>query len=200
MLNRILRIGSDPSAQPDEPDVEQTRREQEIMQTQSVNVLPIGSFSSTNSNIGTSSMSGSLRHFRRTQPASINESRSNDGDDGNNDSFHECSESVQNIYSPISMSQPASQPAIEHHDQQYFFANEIAGTSNQRIAVAALPNLDFDHGATIGGRPFSTSSPSVYAIQQQSNNENGGGSNDANNEQRRNFIRNTTAASSNYFV
>lgn len=185
----------------DGPDIEQIPREDGIMQTQSSNVEPIASFSSTNSNMANPSMSGSLRHFRRTQPASINESRTSDEDGGDvagsNDSFHECSESVQNIYSPISM----SQPSIEHHDQQYFFANETAGPSNQRVAVAALPNLDFDHGAAIGGRPFSTSSPSIYAIQQQSNNGSGSGnSNDANNEQRRNFIRNTTASSSNYFV
>lgn len=171
------------------------------MQTQSNVAQPIPSFSS-DSIVGNQSMSGSLRHFRRTQPASINESRSSDDEeaDENNDSFHECNEPQQNIYSPISTSQPSinSIDQQERQQPQYFFArDEIAGPSNQRIAVAALPNLDFEHGATIGGRPISTSSPSIYS--QQPNNDSGS-SNGSNNEQRRNFLRNATASSRNYFV
>lgn len=177
------------------------------MQTQSNVAQPIASFGS-DSNLGNLSVSGSLRHFRRTRPASLDESRSSDDEpDDVNDSFHECNEPIQNIYSPMSMSQPsigAEPAAAAPQPPQYFFArDEIAGPSNQRIAVAALPNLDFDHGATIGGRPISTSSPSIYS--QPPNNDGGGGGsgssgNGSNGEQRRNFVRNTTASSRNYFV
>lgn len=200
-FNRLLRIERGAADQLADQDVEQ-----EIMQTQSNVDQPIASFSS-DSNFGNTSISGSLRHFRRTQPASINESRSSDDEvDDNNDSFHECNEPIQNIYSPISMSQPSinSIEQIERHEQQqqqqpqYFFArDEIAGPSNQRIAVAALPNLDFDHGSsTIGGR-ISISTPSINT---QSANNDSGSSNGSNNEQRRNFLRNQTASSRNYFV
>lgn len=153
--------------------------------------IPIASYSSSSSNnVMNTNLSGSLKRFNRHLRPSINE---NDSDDDENvaDNFHDCSGASQTIFAPISSSQPIVNP---YDEQTAMYSRNEAGTSHQRIAVAALPNLDFDPMTT---RTFSASTPSINSQHQPSGS---GNSTDENGQRRRDFIRSTTASSSNYFV
>lgn len=158
-----------------------------MMQSQSSDI-PIASYSSSSSNnVLNTNLSGSLKRSfnRHLQSNNINEDDSDDDNDNDAEHFHECSQTSQTIFAPFSSSQPIINPAEQ---QPAMYSRNEASTSHQRIAVAALPNLDFDPMQT---RTFSASTPSV-----NSHNENQG----QQQERRRDFTRNTTASSSNYFV
>lgn len=161
-----------------------------MMQSQSSDI-PIASYSSSSSNnVLNTNLSGSLKRFNRYLRPSINE---NDSDDGENDAenYHDCSGASQTIFAPISSSQPIINP---YNGQTAIYSRNEAATSHQRIAVAALPNLDFD---PMTARTFSASTPSINSQHQPSGSAN---STDENGQRQRDFIRNTTASSSNYFV
>lgn len=159
-----------------------------MMQSQSSDI-PIASYSSSNSNnVMNTNLSGSLKRFNRHLRPSINENGSDD-DENDTDNYHDCSGASQTIFAPISSSQPIINPW-----EAGMYSREEAGTSHQRIAVAALPNLDFDPMTT---RTFSASTPSISSQHQPTGSAN---STDENGQRRRDFIRNTTASSSNYFV
>lgn len=136
-------------------------------------------------------LSGSMKRFNRNQNP-VNENDSDDDDDANgSNQFHECSEPNQTIFAPISTSQPAINPFDQQVPTQL---NQGAGTSHQRIAVAALPNLEYDQFTM--SRGFSSSSPSLYSQPESNSRRNSDGSD----QRRTDFARNTTASSNNYFV
>lgn len=157
-----------------------------MSQSQSTDA-PIASYgSSSSNNVMNMNLSGSMQRFNSNRPSTIHSSNDSDDDDGNTGTrYHECNEN-QTIFAPISTSQPA---IVNPFDQQ------VPGTSSnhQRIAVAALPNLEYDQ---FNARGFSASSPSLYSQPESSSRRNSNGSD----QRRTDFARNTTASSNNYFV
>ncbi|XP_055320884.1 E3 ubiquitin-protein ligase RNF13 [Sitodiplosis mosellana] len=160
---------------------------QTIMSQSQSNDAPIASYgSSSSNNVMNMNLSGSMQRFNRNRPSTIHSNDSDDDDGNSTTRYHECNES-QTIFAPISTSQPAI-------INQQVPSQSIAGTSShQRIAVAALPNLDYDQ---FNSRGFSASSPSLYSQPESSSRRNSDGSD----QRRTDFARNTTAASNKYFV
>lgn len=153
-----------------------------MSQSQS-NDAPIASYgSSSSNNVLNSNLSGSMK--RIFNPHTRNSDDSDEDEENDVSRFHECFEQNQSIFAPLSSSQPIMNP----YDAQ----PTTAGASHQRIAVAALPNLEFDQFS----RGFSASSPSVYSQQESNSRRNSNGSD----QRRADFARNATASSSNYFV
>lgn len=161
-----------------------------VMQSEangSENNVPISSYSrsSSSNNILNANLSGSLRRFSR-KPAKIhNDDDEYDSDDDDDiDHFHECNGPNQSIYAPISTSQPSIMNATDESQQPQYARNEPGG-SHQRIAVAALPNLELD--PSFASRPYA-SSPSI-------------GSNETNRRNSHDSFNRTKAANSHdYFV
>lgn len=155
------------------------------------NDAPIGSYASSNSNnLMNTNLSGSMKRFNPNQRNLNTDDSDDDGYTGNR--FHDCYEPNQSIYAPISISQPIM------NDQQVPNQSNAAGpststTTHQRIAVAALPNLEYDQFS----RGFSASSPSIYSQPESSSRRNSDGSDS---QRRTDFTRNATASSKNYFV
>lgn len=163
-----------------------------MSQSQS-NDAPIASYgSSSSNNLMNTNLSGSMKRFNRNQ-RTLNEDESDDDEANDLSRFHECYEPHQTIFAPISTSQPITNPFDQQVPTQSN-ANEGAGTSHQRIAVAALPNLEYDQFTMPRG--FSASSPSLYS-QPESNSRRNSSESD---QRRTDFTRNATASSSNYFV
>lgn len=134
-----------------------------------------------------SNLSGSLHRFNRpTRVAVDDDSEDDDANDAN--TFHECFEPSQTIFAPIS----TSLTLINPHEPQS--QNEAPAASHQRIAVAALPNLEYDQYSMARG--FSASSPSLYSQPGTGSRRNS----DESDQRRPDFARNATASSSNYFV
>lgn len=155
-----------------------------MSQSQS-NDAPIASYGSSNSNnLLNSNLSGSMKRFNLNQ-RTRNSDESDEDEENGVSRYHECFEQNQTIFAPLSSSQPIMNP----YDGQ---AHAAAGTSHQRIAVAALPNLEFDQFS----RGFSASSPSINSQQGSNSRRNSNGSD----QRRADFVRNATASSSNYFV
>lgn len=169
---------------------------QSIMSQSQSNDAPIASYGSSNSNnVLTSIQSGSLKRFNR-MPRPVHGDDDSDEDEANDPNrYHDCHEPKQTVFAPISTSQPAFNP-YDHaststsHGQR----NDDANPPYQRIAVAALPNLEFDQFTM--SRGFSASSPSLYSQPDSGSRRN---SNESD-PRRKNFARNTTASSSNYFM
>lgn len=146
--------------------------------------------SSSSNNILNSSLSGS---FKKCQPrtATSNGEADNDDDD-------ECVDAVEpsnTIFAPISTSQPQfNQPTVGPSE----FAS---GTIHQRIAVAAIPNVNFAQSSM--PRAVSSSSPSVYQTpqsQQRRNSNTSGNSSDGDGNARIGNYKRAAATSSDYFV
>lgn len=172
---------------------------QSIMSQSQSNDVPIASYGSSNSNnVLTSIQSGSMRRFNRL-PRHTDDSDEDDANDVNR--YHDCREPNQTVFAPISTSQPVFNPynyaSTSSQSQQAGNDNVAAAAANpphQRIAVAALPNLEFDQFTM--SRGFSASSPSLYSQPESSSRRN---SNESD-PRRKDFARNTTASSSNYFM
>lgn len=164
---------------------------QSIMSQSQSNDAPIASYGSSNSNnILTSIQSGSLKRFNR-MPRHVHADDDSDEDEAEDapHRFHDCHEPNQPVFAPISTSQPAFNP-YEYASTSHA-RNDDANPPYQRIAVAALPNLEFDQFTM--SRGFSASSPSLTDSGSRRN------SNESD-PRRKNFARNTTASSSNYFM
>lgn len=162
-----------------------------IMSQSQSNDAPIASYGSSNSNnVLNTNLSGSMKRFNLFH----RHSNADDSDDDANDTnrFHDCPEPNQTVFAPISTSQPAFNPY--EHPTTSQSRNNAANPSHQRIAVAALPNLEFDQFNMARG--FSASSPSLHS-QPESNSRRNSGDSD---QRRTNFTRNSPASSSNYFV
>lgn len=196
IYHRTIRAQTNELTRRNEGSAENPEEIRNIMQSQSNEEQPIGSYTSSSSNnVLNTNLSGSLKRFQRNnQSQKANDTDSGDDDANDAEQFHECKEPIQTIFAPISTSHPTMAP-LDQQQQSFFTGNETASTSHQRIAVAALPNLDFEHTSPMTTRPFSTSSPSVYSENPHQNSE----ASDSN-QRHGNFIRNTTASSSNYFV
>lgn len=177
-------------------DVNQANDDEEvqnIMSQSQSNDAPIASYgSSSSNNVMNTNLSGSMKRFNANRPSTIYSNDSDDEDGNSTTRYHECNEN-ETIFAPISTSQPA---IINPFDQQVPTESNqgtAAGTSShQRIAVAALPNLEYDQFS----RGFSASSPSLYSQPESSSRRNSNGSD----QRRTDFARNTTASSNNYFV
>lgn len=156
-----------------------------LSQSQSTDA-PIGSYGSSNSNnVLNTNLSGSMKRFSRNRGSNNSSDDDDDNDDGRN-RYHDC----QTIFAPISKSQPITNPFDEQVTTQ---SNVEQSTStHQRIAVAALPNLEYDQFT----RGFSASSPSIYSHAENNSRRNSDGSD----QRRTDFIRNATASSTNYFM
>lgn len=165
---------------------------QNIMSQSQSNDAPIASYgSSSSNNVMNTNLSGSMKRFNPNLLSTMHGNDSDD-DDGNGPiRYHECNENQTTIFAPISTSQPA---IINPFDQHVPNQSNQQGpsTSHQRIAVAALPNLEYDQFS----RGFSVSSPSLYSQPESSSRRNSDGSD----QRRTDFTRNTTASSNNYFV
>lgn len=168
---------------------------QSILSQSQSNDAPIASYGSSNSNnVLTSIQSGSLKRFNRL-PRHADDSDEEEVNDANR--YHDCSEPNQTVFAPISTSQPAFNPydyASTSSQQSQARNDDAANPPHQRIAVAALPNLEFDQFTM--SRGFSASSPSLYS-QPESNSRRNSNESDP---RRKNFARNATATSSNYFM
>lgn len=168
---------------------------QSIMSQSQSNDAPIASYGSSNSNnVLTSIQSGSMKRFNRL-PRHTDDSDDDEVNDGNR--YHDCNEPNQTVFAPISTSQPAFNPydyASTSASQAHARSDDAANPPYQRIAVAALPNLEFDQFTM--SRGFSASSPSLYSQPESTSRRN---SNESD-PRRKNFARNTTASSSNYFM
>lgn len=167
---------------------------QSIMSQSQSNDAPIASYGSSNSNnVLTSIQSGSMKRFNRL-PRHTDDSDEDEANDGSR--YHDCSEPNQTVFAPISTSQPAFNPydhvSTSSHPQPR--NDDAANPPHQRIAVAALPNLEFDQFTM--SRGFSASSPSLYSQPESTSRRN---SNESD-PRRKDFARNTTASSSNYFM
>lgn len=193
LINRVfhMRAGVDldnsQNMDENQPNDEEVRT---IMSQSQSNDAPIASYgSSSSNNVMNTNLSGSMQRFHRNRPSTIHSHDSDDEDGLTTTRYHECNEN-QTIFAPISTSQPA---IINPFDQQVP-SQSIAGTSShQRIAVAALPNLEYDQ---FNSRGFSASSPSLYSQPESGSRRNSDGSD----QRRTDFARNTTASSNNYFV
>lgn len=155
-----------------------------IMSQSQSNDAPIASYgSSSSNNVLNSNLSGSMKRFNLNQRPR-NSDDSDEDEETNVSRYHECFEPNQSIFAPISSSQPIGNP---------YEAQTASGpSSHQRIAVAALPNLEFDQFS----RGFSASSPSLNSQHGSNSRRNSNGSD----QRRADFARNATASSSNYFV
>lgn len=151
----------------------------------SVGVL-ITPHSSSSNNILNSSLSGS---FQKCRPKMVGSA----GNDDENDDDEECVDAIEpsnTIFAPISRSQPQFQ-------QSTTGSSEFApGTSHQRIAVAAIPNVNFAQAS----RAVSTSSPSIYVPQPRRNSNASGNSSDGDGNTRIGNYKRAAATSSDYFV
>lgn len=195
VVNRVLHVRPN-----DEQDNNQSMDEnqsndeevQNIMSQSQSNDAPIASYgSSSSNNVMNTNLSGSMKRFNQHRPATIHSNDSDDDDGNGTTQYHECNE-TQTIFAPISTSQPA---IINPFDQQVPTQPSQGGpstSSHQRIAVAALPNLEYDQFS----RGFSASSPSLYSQPESNSRRNSDGSD----QRRTDFARNTTASSNNYFV
>lgn len=180
------------SNQTAEPPLDPNDDDVRMMQSQTSDI-PIASYSSSSSNnLMNTNLSGSLKRFNRHLRPNIDEGDSDDEDEENAaEHYTEYSDATSHtIYAPIS----SSQPIINPYNEQYHHQQQPGTSQHQRIAVAALPNLDFDPISTMSSRAFSASTPSMHST------NDGGGSLDSNGQPRRDFTRNATASSSNYFV
>lgn len=174
-----------------EPDQLNDNEVQNIMSQSQSNDAPIASYVSSNSNnLLNTNLSGSMKRFNIFQRNTNGDDSEDDGNDL--DRFHDCNESNQPVFAPISTSQPTFNPY--EHSTSSQSRNDNDNPPHQRIAVAALPNLEFDQFNL--SRGFSASSPSLHS-QPESNSRRNSGDSD---QRRTNFIRNTPASSSNYFV
>lgn len=166
---------------------------QSIMSQSQSNDAPIASYGSSNSNnVLTSIQSGSLKRFNRMPRPVLGDDVSDEEDGDGVNRFHECHEPNQSVFAPISTSQPAFNPY--DHASTSHARNDDANPPYQRIAVAALPNLEFDQFTM--SRNFSASSPSLYSQPDSGSRRNS----DESDPRRKDFARNTTASSSNYFM
>lgn len=163
-----------------------------IMSQSQSNDAPIASYgSSSSNNVLNTNLSGSMQNrFNRSHPRRAHPNGDHSDDDNNGSLYHECNEQNQTIFAPIS----TSQPTITPFDQQVPIPSTAgpSSSSHQRIAVAALPNLEYDQFS----RGFSASSPSLYSQHESNSRRNSNGSD----QRRTDFARNSTASSSNYFV
>lgn len=167
---------------------------QNIMTQSQSNDAPIASYGSSNSNnLLNANLSGSMKRFNLFR-RSVNVDDSDD-EDGNDtlSRYHDCNEPTHTVFAPISTSQPIFNP-YDRATTSQSTNNDGANPPHQRIAVAALPNLEFDQFTL--SRGFSTSSPSLHSQPESSSRRNSGDSG----ERRTNFTRNSPASSSNYFV
>lgn len=163
---------------------------QSIMSQSQSNDVPIASYGSSNSNnVLNSIQSGSMKQFNRL-PRHTDDSDEDEANDVNR--FHDCNEPNQTVFAPISTSQPAFNPYDYASTSQS--RNDDANPPYQRIAVAALPNLEFDQFTM--SRGISASSPSLNSQPESTSRRN---SNESD-PRRKNFARNATASSSNYFM
>lgn len=165
---------------------------QSIMSQSQSNDAPIASYGSSNSNnLFTSIQSGSLKRFNR-MPRPVHADDSDEDESNDINRYHDCNEPNQTVFAPISTSQPAFNPY--DHASTSHSRNDGANPPYQRIAVAALPNLEFDQFTM--SRGFSASSPSLNSQPESTSRRNS----DESDPRRKNFARNTTASSSNYFM
>lgn len=138
--------------------------------------------SSSSNNILNSNLSGS---FKKCKPHS-QQNQTEFDDDDDDDNINGSIEPSRTIYAPISTSQPQ------------FLQPKASTSSHQRIAVAAIPNVNLQQPML---RAVSSSSPSVYSTNRRnSNSESSNG--DADDTQTRptgNFNR-AAASSTDYFV
>lgn len=165
---------------------------QNILSQSQSNDAPIASYGSSNSNnLMNSNLSGSMKRFNLFR-RSVNADDSDDEDGADIDSYHDCNEPSQTVFAPISTSQPIFNPYEQPTTSRS--KNTGANPPHQRIAVAALPNLEFDQFTM--SRGFSTSSPSLNSQPETNSRRNSTDSD----QRRTNFARNSPASSSNYFV
>lgn len=188
-VNRVLRIrpGDDQAVEGASPNNDEV---QSIMSQSQSNDAPIASYGSSNSNnVLNSIQSGSMKQFNRLS----RHTDDSDEDEPNDiNRYHDCNEPNQTVFAPISTSQPAFNPYNYASTSQS--QKDDANPPYQRIAVAALPNLEFDQFTM--SRGISASSPSLYSQPESTSRRN---SNESD-PRRKNFARNTTASSSNYFM
>lgn len=176
---------------------------QDTTQSNSNDTVSVLIAPSSSNNILNSSLSGS---FQKCRPKTIADAatppNANDQIDDDDDDDDECIDAIESsntIYaSPISRSQPQFlQPPVGSTERE-------PGTSHQRIAVAAIPNVNFAHSSM--SRAVSSSSPSVYVSSSQQHDQrnaidSSGNNSDSSDDNRRigNFKR-AAATSSDYFV
>lgn len=147
--------------------------------------------SSSSNNILNSSLSGSFQKCRPRAADGV-------GDADEEDDDEECVDAIEpsnTIFAPISRSQPHFQPPAGAPTE---FA---PGTSHQRIAVAAIPNVNFAQSSM--SRAVSSSSPAVYESyqpQQRRNSNASGTSSDGDGNTRIGNYKRAAATSSDYFV
>lgn len=153
----------------------------------SVGVL-ITPHSSSSNNILNSSLSGS---FQKCRPRIAGTSADGDVDEDD----EQCVDAIEPsniIFAQLLRSQPQlNQPA----------AQNAPGTSHQRIAIAAIPNVNF--AQTSMPRAVSSSTPAVYEthqIQQRRNSNTSGNSSDGDGNARIGNYKRAAATSSDYFV
>lgn len=156
----------------------------------SVGVL-ITPHSSSSNNILNSSLSGS---FQKCRPRTAGGAAHDDEDDDDDECVNAI-EPTNTIFAPVSRSQAQFQPAPAS-------SSEFApGTSHQRIAVAAIPNVNFAQSSM--SRAVSSSSPSVYESRQSQkrrNSNTSGNSSDGDGNARIGNYKRAAATSSDYFV
>lgn len=154
----------------------------------SVGVL-ITPHSSSSNNILNSSLSGS---FQKCRPKILGSA----GNDAQNDDDEECVDAIEpsnTIFAPISRSQPQFQQSTTGSSELF-----APGTSHQRIAVAAIPNVNFAQASM--PRAVSSSSPSIYVSQPRRNSNASGNSSDGDGNTRVGNYKRAAATSSDYFV
>lgn len=168
---------------------------QNIMSQSQSNDAPIPSYgsSSSNTNLLHANLADTMKRFNVFQ-RTVHEDES-DEDEGNDaNRYQDCIGPSQTVFAPISTSQPVFNPYDHSTAAAAQARSSAANPPHQRIAVAALPNLEFDQYAM--SRGFSTSSPSLISQPESDSRRNSSDSD----SRRTNFARNTTASSSNYFV
>lgn len=198
-IGRVLHMRGrdDPEANQNGAESQANDEEVQNIMTQSQsNDAPIASYgSSSSNNVLNTNLSGSMKRFNLFQRnVNADDSDEDDGNDANR--FHECNEPTQSIYAPISTSQPIFNPYEQAAASQIRNdgGDAAAAPTHQRIAVAALPNLEFDQFSSTRG--FSASSPSLYSQPESNSRRNS----DDSDQRRTNFTRNATASSNNYFM
>lgn len=148
-----------------------------------------GAVHSSSSRITTSQTAGPFRKCapQKSRAAGSDSDSDADDDDGDEDDDDDGHARIRNtIYAPISTSQPrmGASSSVE----------AVPGTSYQRIAVAAIPNVNFNQPSMARG---SASSPSLHIdidTDRRRSNERNNGEN-----QLGNFKR-SPASSSDYFM